>query len=435
MSEIARLYRRYRSGEISPLEVIERHLERASTRGAELNAFTQILEFDARWAAGESVRRYRDGRPLSPLDGVPVTLKDLIQMRGAATTASSQAAPARAAAADAEIVARLRAAGAVLLGKTNLLEYAAGLVHPSFGPARNPWDPERTIGGSSSGSAAAVAIGAGLASIGTDTAGSVRNPASLAGIVGFKPSFGALPTDGTIPLAPSLDHLGVLARSVADAQLVYEVLAGTRLRCPRGKLAVGIARFQAVHPDVEEQFEALVARLSQAGLQPVEILGFPFSAANAAALAILYAEAAEVHLEGIGKRSSGYAPATLARILAGFSVDGQDYARALAVRESVEAAFCALASACDAIVLPTLPGPATREDGGGGDRHLAAAPLHTSVFNLLGVPAITLPMGRTREGGMPLGVQVAGLRGAEAIVLEVARRIERLRGRWRSPTT
>ncbi len=203
MSEIARLYRRYRSGEISPLEVIERHLERASTRGAELNAFTQILEFDARWAAGESVRRYRDGRPLSPLDGVPVTLKDLIQMR----------------------------------------------------------------------------------------------------------------------------------------------------------------------------------------------------------------------------------------ILAGFSVDGQDYARALAVRESVEAAFCALASACDAIVLPTLPGPATREDGGGGDRHLAAAPLHTSVFNLLGVPAITLPMGRTREGGMPLGVQVAGLRGAEAIVLEVARRIERLRGRWRPPTT
>ncbi len=436
MSEIGRLHRLYRSGARSPVAVAQEHLARATGLGAELNAFTQVLEAEALAAAEASARRYDAEQSLSPLDGIPVTIKDIIHVEGVPTTAGSQAGDPLPQPQDAEVVARLRALGAVILGKTNLLEYAMGLVHPTFGAVHNPWDLERTIGGSSSGSAAAVAIGAGLASIGTDTAGSVRNPAALAGVVGFKPSFGALPTDGTLPLSPTLDHLGILARSALDAQTVYEELIGARLqtRVP-WPLRIGVASGLTVHEDVQTHCDAVVRRLSQAGHRTQEVSGFPFGAANAAALTILYAEAAEVHAEHLRAHREGYAAATRARILAGRVVEGRDYARALAVKESVAQAFSELAARCDVIILPSLPAPAPREDGGGGDRSLSAAPLHTSVFNLLGVPAVSVPIGRSRETGMPVGLQIAGARGREGTVLRLAREVELLRGTWRTPWT
>ncbi len=433
MTDIARLHRLYASRVASPVAVVERHLDRAHALGTDLNAFTAILDGEAVVAAEASERRYSEGRPLSILDGIPVTVKDIVHMRGVPTTAGSRAADRDPQACDAAVVARLRQLGAVLIGKTNLLEYALGLVHPDFGPVRNPWDKERTIGGSSSGSAAAVAIGAGFASIGTDTLGSVRNPAALAGVVGFKPSFGLLPVAGTIPLAPTLDHLGILARSVADVQAVYRATATRRDRGHYGPWRMGVITFADVDPVVRDAFQSAVALLRETGAAVHEIGGVPFAAATAAGLAILYAEAIEAHRDQLQTRAEDYSPATRARILAGSAVEGADYAHALVVRESVRQAFRSVFASCDVILLPTLPAPAPREDGGGGDRGLGSAPLHTSAFNLLGLPAITLPIGRSPDTGMPIGLQIAGPEGGDGAVLRAAQIVERQRGPWRTP--
>jgi aspartyl-tRNA(Asn)/glutamyl-tRNA(Gln) amidotransferase subunit A len=428
-----RLHRLYVTRAASPVAVVQRHLEQAHGLGTDLNAFTAILDGEALIAAEASERRYAEGRPLSALDGVPFTVKDIVHVRGVPTTAASRAADPEPQASDAAVVARLRQLGAVLIGKTNLLEYALGLVHPDFGPVRNPWDKERTIGGSSSGSAAAVAIGAGFASIGTDTLGSVRNPAALAGVVGFKPSFGRLPVAGTIPLAPTLDHLGILARTVADAQAVYRGTASRGGRGHYGPWRVGVALFEDVDPTVRHAFLDAVARLKGAGVAVQETGVLPFAAATAAALTLLYTEAAEVHRERLQANAAGYSAGTRARILAGSAVDGPDYARALAVRVRVREEVGDVFRGCDVVLTPTLPAPAPREDGGGGDRSLGSAPLHTSAFNLLGLPALTLPIGRSPETGMPIGLQIAGPQGADGMVLRAARLVERLRGPWRAP--
>jgi Asp-tRNA(Asn)/Glu-tRNA(Gln) amidotransferase A subunit family amidase len=210
--------------------VVERCLQRIAERNPTLNAFITVFDDEAREQARDADREIAAGRHRGPLHGVPISLKDLFDLRGSVTTAASRVRQAHVADRDATAVALLREAGAVIVGKTNLHEFALGTTNEdsAFGPARHPLDPSRSPGGSSGGSAAAVADGMCFASIGSDTGGSIRIPAAACGLVGLKPTYGELPTDGVVPLSPTLDHIGPICRSVEDAAIVYDVLRGGR---------------------------------------------------------------------------------------------------------------------------------------------------------------------------------------------------------------
>src|SRR5437773_1925689 len=225
---IAELSRALQVRETTAEAVLERCLQRINERNGTLNAFITIFEHEARARAREADREIAAGKYRGPLHGVPISIKDLFDVRGSATTAASRVRQDHVADADAPSIAALRQAGAVFIGKTNLHEFAFGTTSEdsAFGPARNPHDPTRSPGGSSGGSAASIAAGMALASIGTDTGGSIRIPAAACGTVGLKPSLGEVSIDGVVPLSRTMDHIGPLTQSVADAALVYHALLG-----------------------------------------------------------------------------------------------------------------------------------------------------------------------------------------------------------------
>ena len=223
---IAELGAHYRRKSLSPVEVTRRAFTRIKALDGRLNAFITLLEKESLAEAATAERELMQGHDRGPLHGVPVAIKDLIAMAGAPTTFASRAGSPRHPDRDATLVKNLRQAGAVLIGKTNLLEYAYGAVHPEIGQTNNPWDPKRTSGGSSGGSAAGVASGMCFAAIGTDTGGSIRIPAAYCGVAGLKPSYGLVDLDGVQALSWSLDHAGPLARRVADAARLLEGMTG-----------------------------------------------------------------------------------------------------------------------------------------------------------------------------------------------------------------
>jgi aspartyl-tRNA(Asn)/glutamyl-tRNA(Gln) amidotransferase subunit A len=226
---VVELGRHYRHGSFTPREAVEQSLSRLAAWEPRLNAFAHVMAAAALDDADRLGAELAAGRDRGPLHGIPVAIKDLIDIAGEPTGFGSKVLPPARATRDAELVRRLRDAGAIIIGKTNLLEYAYGIVHPVVGQTNNPHDPSRTSGGSSGGSAAAVAAGIVPIAIGTDTGGSIRIPAAYCGIVGLKPSFGLVPLDGVFPLSQSLDHAGPLARSVEDCALALAVLAGTAI--------------------------------------------------------------------------------------------------------------------------------------------------------------------------------------------------------------
>src|SRR3954464_5015214 len=225
-TDIATLGRLYRARVISPTEVTRAVLDRIRRLDRRLNSFITVLEQPALDQARKAETELASGHDRGPLHGVPVSLKDLIDTAGTRTTAASRLWRDRVPATSATVAQRLEQAGAVLIGKCNLLEFAYGIVHPDYGQCNNPWNTQRTSGGSSSGSAASVAAGMGWGSVGTDTGGSIRIPAAYCGVVGFKPTYGRVSLHGICPLAVSLDHAGPLARTVADAAILFAALAG-----------------------------------------------------------------------------------------------------------------------------------------------------------------------------------------------------------------
>ena len=272
MRDVASLGAAYRTGALTPREVIEVALARIADTEPTLNAFADPLAESARAEADRSGEALRAGRDLGPLHGIPVAIKDLIEVAGAPTGWGTKVEPPRIAAQDATLVARLRAAGAVILGKTNCLEYAYGVPHPEIGQTNNPHDPSRTAGGSSGGSAAAVAAGIVPLSVGTDTGGSIRIPAAYCGIVGLKPTYGLVPLDGVFPLSWSLDHAGPLARSVGDARLLLAVLSGRDMRAPvPRRVRLGVLRRHwprdPANRAVGVCVEAALQRLVAAGIE------------------------------------------------------------------------------------------------------------------------------------------------------------------------
>lgn len=429
-SEVARLHAQYLSASLTPVSVVERHLALAREVGGRLSAFTLLAADGARAAAAASAARYARGEPRSVLDGVPVVVKDLLHVRGLPTTCGSRASDPRPATSDAEAVARLRSLGAAVVGKTTLSEYGLGTLHPEVPPARNPWAPDREEARAPAGSAAAVAAGIGFLALTTDTLGAARAAAAAFGAVALKPGHGALPMAGVVPVAPTLDHLALLTRTVDDARLAYEALTGSTARGAGDRpLRLGVAWPEGTGEGVRQVVERILAELGREGVEIVPVEPLPWREANAAAWTIAAAEALEVHGPRLAGRWAEYGPALRRRLVAGAVVSAADYVRARRVRGALVERWHALLrhEAVDAVATPTLGSPRADAPAPQGRRLVPERTRTTALYALLGVPALTLPAGLGPDG-LPVGVQFAAGAGREGMVLDVAARAERVRG-------
>lgn len=418
-------------------------LDRIAADNPRLNAFITVTA-DAALAQARAADRARAaGHATTALHGIPISLKDIIDQAGVRTTAASRVRADVVAASDAPVTARLRAAGAVFVGKTNMHEFAFGTTSEDsgFGPCRNPIDDARVPGGSSGGSAAAVAAGLSIASIGTDTGGSVRIPAAACGVVGLKPTWGEIPTDGVVPLSRQLDHIGPIARSVTDAWLLHETLAGRPPAAdvtlePRtlARVRIGVLGgwfTSRVHPDVAHACGAALERLRAGGaeLVPVEL---PEAVHIAPVyLHLVLADAAAYHADTLERRPHDYTTPVRVRLEMGRYVLAEDYVRARVGREAIASAIDALLTKVDALVCPTMPvaapplGAATVDVGGTSEPVRNAMLRLTQPFSVGRQPAITLPCGVTRSERMPVGLQLVGVRGHTNALLRLALAVER----------
>jgi aspartyl-tRNA(Asn)/glutamyl-tRNA(Gln) amidotransferase subunit A len=440
---IAELSRALKARETTVEAVVQRCLQRIAERSGTLNAFITVFENNAREQAREADREIAAGRYRGPLHGAPISLKDLFDVGGVATTAASRVRQDHIAERDAPSIAALRDAGAIFIGKTNLHEFAFGTTNEdsAYGPARHPLDPSRSPGGSSGGSAASVADGMCFASMGTDTGGSIRIPSAVCGLVGLKPSVGELSTDGVVPLSTTLDHIGPLCRSVEDATIVYDALRGGGARPavkapdPRA-LRFGIPRnyfLSLLDPQVASCFESACERLRGAGAT-LEDVAIPHAGDVAAIyLHIVLAEAAAYHANTLERRPEDYTPNVRIRLEMGRYVLGEDYARALRGRELIRREVDAALPGVDALLLPALAIPAPKIGVpmvkiGATEEPVRNVMLRcTQAFNVSGHPAISIPCGATTDG-LPVGAQLVGASADTAALLRVASAVERYLG-------
>jgi len=427
-----------RSGHWSSVDLVDASLTAIRAHNSRTNAFITVDEDAARIAAHTADIDRRRGTDRGRLHGIPISVKDLFDIAGQPTTAASRVLAGHVATKDATAVARLRQAGAIFLGKTNLHEFALGSTgdDSAYGPVKHPLDNRRLAGGSSSGSAVAVALLMGLASLGSDTGGSVRIPAAACGVVGLKPSLGEVPLDGAVPLSVTLDHAGPLTRSVGDAALLWAILAAhpdVPLEPPsRGSLELGAAGgyFAMVSDDVRAPYEAALSALRASGVsvRTIEIRGADRTVETYTNLAL--PEAAAWHAPYLETRPFDYTAPVRSRLQAGQTITAVQYLtarqRRLVLTEAVDAAL----KDCHALVLPTLPIVAPLLDAAEVTidpiQHQtmpvrAAMLRQTQLFNLTGHPAITLPV---KTAGLPVGLQLVGRRGATADLLAVAAAIE-----------
>ena len=427
--------RRLRTGDLSALDLTNECLRRIEKDGGRLNAFIHVMADEARRQAAEADRDLAVGRDRGPLHGVPVSIKDLIDVRGIPTTAASRVREGHVAAFDAPLVANLKQAGAVLIGKTNLDEFAFGTTSKdsAFGPVRHPHDPGRSPGGSSGGSAVSVAAGMALASIGTDTGGSIRIPAAACGIVGLKPTYREVSIDGVVPLARTLDHAGPFTRSVGDVWLMYRALLGVPASpplapTPPGGIRLGLPRayfLDRLDVDVRARFEEAVGLLRDAGVH-VEDVEVPRASLAPAVYTHIHApEGAAYHETMLDAVPERYTPTVRLRLEMGRYILASDYLRALNARQVLRREVDAALAGRDALVLPTLPIPAPPIGAetvaiNGSDEPVRALMLrNTQLFNLSGHPAISMPCGMT-HAGLPCGLQLVGRRNQTDALLAVA---------------
>jgi aspartyl-tRNA(Asn)/glutamyl-tRNA(Gln) amidotransferase subunit A len=433
--DVSRLLSRF---ELSSEELVKSQLDRAE-KLSDLNAFISLRREEAIAEARQLDARRRQGEVRGPLHGVPITCKDLVWSRGDRTTSGSKIDAEFVPDKDAPALAGLREAGAILLGKTNLHEFAYGVsnVNPHYGPARNPWDRTRISGGSSGGSAVALASGMGFGSIGTDTGGSIRIPSSLCGITGLKPTYGKISREGVTPLSWSLDHVGPMGRTVEDVSLLYEAMSGEAVPLdpePR-ELKVGIHPkyfFENLAPEVEASVRRAVHRL---GASLVEIDIPEIELQGACRNTIAFAEASCYHEKNIRTRPQDYGEDTRELLRLGLLIPATDYLTALRVRRRIVRAFRKAFESIDVLATPSAPAAAppigspaleTGEELRSGLLRLAGP------FNTVGFPAISLPCGFT-ETGLPIGLQLAAAPRREALLLRVARAFERQSSLGRVP--
>lgn len=436
---IAQLARAIESRRVTAEAATTQCLDAIADRNPSLNAFITVLADAALAAARQADAEIAAGRYRGPLHGVPISLKDLFDVAGVGTTAASRVRANHVAQSDATVVRRLRAAGAIFVGKNNLHEFALGTTNEdsAFGPARHPLDPNRSPGGSSGGSAAAVLAGMAYASIGTDTGGSVRIPAAACGLVGLKPALGEIPTDGVVPLSTTLDHVGPICRSALDARMLHDVLRGQAATIadasgsPRG-IRLGVPRpyFTTLLDDaVASSFDCACSRLRDAGAEIRDVTIPHADDISAVYVHIVLTEAAAYHAATLERRADDYTTNVRLRLEMGRYILGEDYVRAMHGRDVVRGEVEAALTECDALLLPTLPIPAPRLGAdtvhlGGSSEPVRNVMLRlTQLFNITGHPAITLPCGKT-DDGLPVGAQIVGAREGTRALLDLAQTVE-----------
>jgi aspartyl-tRNA(Asn)/glutamyl-tRNA(Gln) amidotransferase subunit A len=434
---------------VSPVELTQGCLARIERLNPVLNAFITVTSDQALQQARDAEAEIRKGKWRGPLHGVPIELKDLFDTAGVRTTAASGVFKDRVPSEDAEVVRRLRAAGAVLLGKLNMHEFAYGAtsVASYFGPVHNPWKLDVIAGGSSGGSAAAVAAGLCYGALGTDTGGSIRLPAAYCGIVGLKPTYGRVSTRGVIPLAWSLDHVGPMCRSVADCALLLQAIAGydphdsNSVDAPVLDYAQGVrARVAALRLGIPRKlfFEQLDPEIEKAVNQAIEVLRKLTANVHDVQLPALEpqplvdAEAYAYHAEYLAKMPEIYQRETRERLERGAKVTAQAYIQGRRDLDRLRREVRGVFADVDFLVTPTTPVlPATIAESvppptEPGSRSLLLG-RNTRLFNAYGLPAISVPCGFSKVG-LPIGLQITGPYLGEPIVLALAHAYEQATG-------
>ena len=435
--------RAVRARELSPVELTVSVLAQLDSVDGELGAYVTVTADGARAAAARAEREIATGGPRGPLHGIPMALKDLIDAAGLPTTASSRVRAGHVAERDSRVAERLGAAGAVLLGKTHTHEFAYGLTTPQ---TTNAWDRDRVAGGSSGGSAVAVAAGAATFALGTDTGGSIRVPAALNGVVGLKPTYGLVPRTGVTSLSWSLDHVGPLTRTVQDAALVLAATAGHDPRDPasvagpapdhfwqgddlRG-LRIGVPRnhyFDRVTPEVEEAVRGAIARLAELGAELVDVEIPMARHIQAVQWGLMVPEATAYHEQSLRAAPDLYAADVRVLLEAGELTSAGDYLRAQRARTLMRDAWARMFDTIDVLAAPTVPmtavaaGQETVEWADGTTEAVSDSYVRLCApANITGVPALTLPVAHG-DAGLPIGMQLMAAPFRDATVLRVGR--------------
>jgi aspartyl-tRNA(Asn)/glutamyl-tRNA(Gln) amidotransferase subunit A len=448
---IAEAGERIRRRDLSPVELTRAYLDRIQREDGALQAYITVLSEPALDAARTAEQAIARGGYRGPLHGIPIALKDLVMTRGIRTTCGSRILKEWVPDADAAVATRLYAAGAILLGKLNMHEFAYGPtgVNPHYGTPKNPWDRARMPGGSSSGSGVAVAAGLCAGALGTDTGGSVRIPASLCGIVGLKPTYGRVSRAGVIPLAWSLDHVGPMTRTVADAALLLQALAGRDPADPstddvpmpdyrrgleggiRG-LRLGLPRdlfFERLDPEVRAVVLGAARSLEGLGASVEEVALPRIPHAGPASFAIIASEATAYHEPYLKTRAALYGADVRARLTAGQFVLATQYLKAQRARQVIRAEVDAVLGRVHALLLPTTPIPAPPLQAGEATVDGLTEDVRwwlircTRPINVTGHPALSVPCGFT-AGGLPIGLQLVGRHFDEAMLLRIGHAFE-----------
>jgi aspartyl-tRNA(Asn)/glutamyl-tRNA(Gln) amidotransferase subunit A len=441
--------RRLRAGQLTATGLLGQVSDTADKADPRLGVYIRRFADEAVEAAERADAELAAGVDRGPLHGIPLGVKDILAARESITTGQSLVHdPAWWAGQDAPVVARLRAAGAVITGKTTTMEYAIGLPDPEkpFPVPRNPWDPATWPGGSSSGTGAGVAAGMFLGGLGTDTGGSIRIPAAYCGITGLKPTYGRVPRAGCLPLGFSLDHIGPMARSARDCALMLNAMAGHDSRDPAAQraaptdftaaltgdltgLRIGVERripltAPGADPALAPAVEATAAHLTEAGAEVVEVELPMYGALADADIVIMAAEAFSYHRDAMARgRWEDYGRYTRAFIAQGALLSAADYVTAQRARRVAVTALAGVLSGLDAIITPTCAAGAPSYDG--LDLATLMPMIFTGAFNSTGLPVLAAPAGFT-AAGLPLSMQVIGHPLAEATVLAIGDALQRV---------
>jgi aspartyl-tRNA(Asn)/glutamyl-tRNA(Gln) amidotransferase subunit A len=436
----------FRHAGLSPVELTEMTLAAIAELNPRLNAYLTVTAESALAEARAAEAAFLRGEDRGPLQGIPLALKDLYDVAGVHTTAGSIILAENIATSDAAVTERLRAGGAVLLGKLHLHEWATGVtsINPHFGPCRNPWDMTRIPGGSSGGSAVALATGLCLGSFGSDTGGSIRIPAALCGVVGLKPTRGRVSLRGAVPLSWSLDHAGPLARCVRDAAILLQAVAGydpedpTSIDWPVDNylstgerdlaglrvlvvdnyfFEIGDPAVTALAAEAVRTLERLGAAVEHLRLPGIEQLG-PYSTT------MNLSDAATFHAEHLRSRPDDIGADVLARYRIGQSKSASDYAEARQAQRVWRRKLELLLEGNAVLATPATPFAALPIENSEALETARRLTSFTGLFNLTGLPAISVPCGFTGEG-LPVGLQLVGQPWAEALVLRAAEAYER----------
>ncbi len=458
-ASIAQTAAQIRKGDLSPIELIEMTLGAIDQYEPQLNAFITVFQEESLESAKRVEAELKNGRDLGPLHGIPIALKDIIYVEGIRSTAGSNFFSHESPQFDATVVSKLKNAGAIIIGKTNLHEFAFGVTteNPHFGATANPWDTSRVPGGSSGGSAAAVVAGCCAGALGSDTGGSIRIPAAVCGHVGLKPTFGRVSVHGVLALAQSLDTVGPMCRYVHDVALMMNTLAGYDRRdvhsenqpVPdytdgldrplRGRKA-GIPKqhfFDNLDSEVETIVREAIKVLEGLGVEIVELDLPSAEAGHEVTLTLLTAEAGQFHQERLAAHRADYGVDVRELLEDGLALSAAEYINAIRVREIVRREFAQAFEKVDCILSPTAPIVAplrsTHDLSGGSESNRIRPRLtrNTRLINLLGLPSISVPCGFAQvansnsEEGLPVGLQISGPWWSEKTLLHIAHAYER----------